>query len=486
MSRIPSVEPIVGGASLMVAWQLASRTVVVIGGGSVAAGRVKLALEADAQVTVIAPRLVASLRHRWSDNTINWRPNTWHPDDLHGADLVLSCLDDPGESKEIYRLCKELRIPVNCADHPTLCDFWFTSTHRQGSLQLSMTTKGQGPAVGARLMRELASKLPKHIDATLTAFGTLRRRIRTLDPAPTSSSRRMGFLSHVARVWSWKDLARLDASVITTLTDQYQLGKEAPDGPTREHPVTGQGRIRLVGAGPGDPQWLTVAARDALEQADLVLADRLVPTEILDLVQGELRIARKIPGHAQAAQDQLDAWTLEAAQQGRDIVRLKCGDPFVFGRGGEELAFLQSHGLHAEVIPGVTSAFAAPLAAGIPTTMRGHANRVLVLTATGRHNSTPDTPTFDDATTFVWLMGVRRMRSLFKQLAWEGFPPHWPAAVVERAGHPNQRVFRGTVATLPQISEDAGVIAPATIVVGRVVEALQQAEMSEVSLVAAC
>ena len=485
MSRIPQVQPAAGGASFVVAWRLADRQVLVVGGGRVAAGRVRLALDADARVQVVAPRLGAELRHRFSEGRIDWRPDRWHPADLDGVDMVLACLDDPDESAVIAQACRARGIPVNCADHVPLCDFWFTSGHREGPLQLALSTNGQGPAMGARLMRELADRLHEGVGEALEAFGTLRARIRDVDPRPEASSRRMQFLGHVGRAWSWSALRRLDSPTIDRLVSRYRDGAEAPDGPEVQPEATRPARIRLVGAGPGDPKWLTVAALEALQEADLVLADRLVPRAILDLVQGELRIARKSPGRAQTAQDELDAWTLEAAQAGRDVVRLKCGDPFVFGRGGEELAFLRSHGLDAEVIPGVTSAFAAPLAAGIPTTMRGHADRVLVLTATGRHDTRPDAPSFDDSTTFVWLMGVKRLPELFSELQRQGFPAHWPAAVVERAGHPTQRVHRGTIDTLPAIAQAAGVMAPAALVVGRVVEALDVAEAAPLSAVAA-
>jgi uroporphyrin-III C-methyltransferase len=453
----------------MVAWRLDDRRVLVVGGGKVAAGRVRLALEADAIVTVVAPVLGAELKHRWSEGELTWRPDVFHDDDLHGADMVLACLDDEAESARIAEAARARRIPVNCADLPALCDFWFSSVRREGPVQLALSTNGQAPAAGSRILAELADALPARLGEAVDAFGRLRQAVREADPSAEAGPRRMAWLARVARTWAWDDLAELDDDRVADLVARYRRGEVAEPAPA----PTGTGRVRLVGAGPGDPRLLTDAAREALAEADLVLADRLISPEILALVEGELRIARKLPGRAQDAQDELDAWTLEAARAGRDVVRLKCGDPFVFGRGGEELAFLAGHGIEAEVIPGVSSAFAAPLAAGIPTTMRGYADRVLLLTAQLRDGGRPSTPVFDDHTTYLWLMGVGRMAELFDGLADAGFPADWPAAVVQAGTRPEQKVVKGTLATLPRLAAEAGVAAPATIVVGRVVEAAQ-------------
>ncbi|MCB9681118.1 MAG: uroporphyrinogen-III C-methyltransferase [Alphaproteobacteria bacterium] len=476
MSRVPNVAPAVGGGSLMVAWQLRGRSVLVVGGGSVAAGRVRLALEADARVRVVAPALGAELRHRWSLGEVAWRPAPFEAADLDDVDLVLACLDDEDVSATIADACRARRIPVNCADQPERCDFWLTSVHRDGPLQIALSTNGEAPALGARLLRELARHVPADARAAIEAFGTLRQRVRAHDPAPDASRRRMRWLTDVARRSAWRALATLDGATVDHLLDAYDL--PGPSVPRAPELGPRHGRIRLVGAGPGDPDLLTVAARRALDEADLVLSDRLVPQAILDLVRGELRVASKQPGRADAAQAELDAWMVEAALGGRDVVRLKCGDPFVFGRGGEELDMLARHGLHAEVIPGVTSALAAPLAAGIPATQRGVADRVLVMTGQGRGGSDPALPAFDPHTTCVWLMGVGRLAALADALCARGFPADWPAALVERATHPDERVVTGTIATIAARARAHGVGAPATLVVGQVVAAAQAREAS--------
>jgi uroporphyrin-III C-methyltransferase len=470
MSRTPDIRPVEGGASLMVAWRLAGRTVLVIGGGAVAAGRVRQALEADATVKVIAPALCAELRHRWSQGELNWVPRAWHADDLAGVDMVLGCLDDAAQSASLAAAARAARIPVNCADQPEACDFWFTSTHRDGPLQVAVSSHGQAPALGARLLQELARALPAQAGEAMTRFGELRAEVRARTPEDSASGRRMRWLTDLARSWSWQQLASLNDEARKALVSRYTDGQAPPEP---EVISARRPRIRLVGAGPGDPRLLTIAAREALEEADLVLADRLVPTEILDLVRGELRIARKLPGRARAAQEELHQWMLEGYHAGRDVVRLKCGDPLVFGRAGEECAFLAGHGISAELIPGITSALSAPLLAGIPTTMRGIANRILIATAHGKEGVHPTPPPFDRDTTYVWLMGVERLDALSDELIGAGFPPDWPAAVVERASHPDQRSVSTTLSRLAATARQGGFAAPATIVVGRAVAAAE-------------
>jgi uroporphyrin-III C-methyltransferase len=231
-----------------------------------------------------------------------------------------------------------------------------------------------------------------------------------------------------------------------------------------------KGRVTLVGAGPGDPDLLTIAAIDALSAADLVVADRLVPKAIMDLVSCELRIARKWRGRADAAQDELNQWVLDGARAGKQVVRLKCGDPFVFGRGREELDWLDRHGIESEVVAGVSSAFAAPAAAGIPVTSRGYADRVTMLTARGAGDVDLSLPTYQSDQTYLWLMGMRTIDTLMSRLVHEaGFPKALPAAIVSRAHHPNQRAIRSTLGELAKDADALGIAAPAVIILGDVV-----------------
>jgi len=234
------------------------------------------------------------------------------------------------------------------------------------------------------------------------------------------------------------------------------------------------GRITLVGSGPGDPNLLTVAAYNILSDPDnLVIADRLVSSEILDLIKGEVRVANKVPGCQHRAQDEIYEWCREGLGQGRHVVRLKIGDPFVFGRGGEEVLRFREYGVESTVIPGVSAAFSAPLLGSIPVTHRGISNQVVMCTGYGKDNTSPDLIQYHPEQTVVFLMAVGRLRVLCDRLkTLAGYPGHTAVGIVERAGCPDQRTVVGTIDTIADVAEEHDVRPPSTIVVGEVVRAL--------------
>ncbi|KAJ8605179.1 hypothetical protein CTAYLR_000382 [Chrysophaeum taylorii] len=233
-------------------------------------------------------------------------------------------------------------------------------------------------------------------------------------------------------------------------------------------------KISLVGAGPGDPELLTVAAVRAIsDPAALVVADRLVSSEILSLVAGELRVAGKRPGCAEVAQEEIYDWVCEAVEANRTVVRLKIGDPFVFGRGGEEvLAFRERLGVEPRVVPGVSAALAAPLAAGVPVTHRGAAHQVVITTGHGRAGSSPEMPDYHPHQTVVCLMAVGRIRHVATTLVAKSFPPDCPALVVERASCPDQRVLLGDLSDIADLVDLNGIKPPSTMVFGNAVKVL--------------
>lgn len=236
-------------------------------------------------------------------------------------------------------------------------------------------------------------------------------------------------------------------------------------------------RCRLVGAGPGDPALLTMAARRALAEADVVIVDQLVPEPIVALVRGRVVRSRKAKGCANFAQNELHQWMIQFLEQGYDVARLKGGDPFLFGRGGEEVEVVQKHGFTIDVIPGISSAFAAPLAAGLAVTTRGVADQVVVATGHGKYDSVPRQPApFDESRTAVFLMAVSRMESLIDRLQTRcSYPASTPVAVVERATLPGQRVVRGTLSDIATQCRAIAIKSPATIIVGKAASALPDA-----------
>jgi uroporphyrin-III C-methyltransferase len=234
-----------------------------------------------------------------------------------------------------------------------------------------------------------------------------------------------------------------------------------------------QAKMLLVGAGPGDPELLTLKAARAIASADLVLADRLVPPAVLAMATCEVRVARKRCGKADLAQAELDAWGLEALAQGKRVVRLKNGDPFMYGRGGEEAVIYSEAGFEVEVIPGISSSLSAPLSAGIPATMRDVADQVLVCTGHGKADRFPNLPEYCDHRTTIFLMAIGRIEGLCSSLIQErGFPCDIPAAVIHAATTERSVTVRSTLGRIADEVRRQGITPPGTLIVGNVVNAL--------------
>lgn len=434
--------------SLMLAWRLEGRRALVAGGGPIAAGRVDLLLQAGAEVFLVAPEITDGLAELAELEVIRWAPRTLRRADVDGAELVCTAIDDDEASDAAVAWCREAGVPVNAADRPDQCDFWFPAVFREGPVQVAVSTNGQSPGAASRLKRLLRSVLPAEAPVAIERLGRWRAGLKQ---RVARSAERMRIAGQQARL-PWPEAAR--------------IGEEPRE----------RGRLALVGAGPGDPSLLTARALDALAAADLILADRLVPAGLLERLDGEVRIARKLPGRAQAGQEELYRWIEEGVAAGKQVVRLKCGDPFVFGRGQEELRRFRDQGIEVDVIPGVTSAFAAPLSVGIPVTHRGLADRVTVITGTGAGGSSVAPPDFDPAGTLIWLMGVGSLDELAVSLIRDhGYPTNWPVAVVERATHPGQRAVRAPLHAIARVVRDQGLKAPAAIVMGSVVRQAESA-----------
>lgn len=240
----------------------------------------------------------------------------------------------------------------------------------------------------------------------------------------------------------------------------------------RLHQLAAMGTVSLVGAGPGDPSLLTLQALRLIKNASLVISDRLVSPEILALVECELKIARKRPGCAEEAQQEIYDWMAEAVRAGRNVVRLKIGDPFLFGRGGEEVLHLRSMGIEPSVSPGVSSSYSAPLAALIPLTHRGVSSHVMISTGYGQDGAIVDVPEYKTDLTVVLLMAVGRIEDLALRMTRKGFPGRTPVAIIEKATTPQQRILYGTLDSIGEVAQRENATAPATIVVGDVVHVL--------------
>lgn len=435
------------------------------------------------------------------------------------VDMVLSAIDDIPLSTHIYNQCKRLRIPVNIADVPPQCDFYFCSTHRDQSLQVAVSTSGKGPKLANLVRRHIADHLPNRVGDAIEQVGKLRVKLRKMAPGPEVGPKRMTWMSRVCEGWKMEELATLDEQSMGLVLEGFKdnkvfsfeeiqtkiqalaLEKEKEAGVAAAEPKIEDialkeapkrtGRLILVGAGPGDPELLTRKAARLLAEADLVVADRLIPMEVVDLAQGPVRIAPKkrtviateitettvTPDSASERslsssddiQDQLNEWCLQGLREGKTVVRLKQGDPYIFGRGAEEILYFREHGFDAEVVPGVSSALSAPLAAGVPLTHRGVADQVVITTAQAKGGVLPDNfPTYDAKRTVVVLMGVGKAQEISERMqeAKLGWPADIPVVIVENAHCSNERTMDATLATLAQVVAEKKAVPPSVFVIG--------------------
>ena len=386
-----------------------------------------------------------------------------------------------------------------------------------------MTTNGHGCKLASRIRREVSSSLPPGLGPACARLGRLRRRIAAEDRAvgaegdgeesvgqgpafnrlvtegdgDEARERRARWLGQVCEYWPLRKLAAVtDADVEAVLASPAPSPSRSPTlesvalSPPVEAAAGRPGTLVLAGSGPGHPDLLTRATHRAIQAAHLILADKLVPSQVLDLIprRTPLHIARKFPGNAEAAQEELLERALAAVREGRLVVRLKQGDPFVYGRGGEEVAFFGERGLgdRVVVLPGVTSALSAPLFAGVPCTQRDVADQVLVCTGTGKKGVPPAPPEFVGSRTVVFLMALHRIGGLVAELTayLEGeegkgralWPAGTPCAVIERASCPDQRVIRTTLEHVVEAIEQEGSRPPGLLVVGRACEALSKVD----------
>eukprot|EP00579_Thalassiosira_antarctica_P001287 CAMPEP_0201867558 /NCGR_PEP_ID=MMETSP0902-20130614/1740_1 /ASSEMBLY_ACC=CAM_ASM_000551 /TAXON_ID=420261 /ORGANISM="Thalassiosira antarctica, Strain CCMP982" /LENGTH=352 /DNA_ID=CAMNT_0048392733 /DNA_START=91 /DNA_END=1149 /DNA_ORIENTATION=- len=311
------------------------------------------------------------------------------------------------------------------------------------------------------LLLLLSSSVTAFLSSSSSTLPQCNPSYRQITSSPSSSSL---YAASIVENYPKETTNNNNPQKAKSTTLKHKPPKTLPNGAT----------ITLVGAGPGSPDLLTVAAhRIITDPTNFIIVDRLVSQEILDLIEGEYRVANKHPGCQSKAQEEIYEWCKVGLDEGRHVVRLKIGDPFVFGRGGEEVLEFREFGVEPTVIPGVSAAFSAPLLGSIPVTHRGVSNQVVMCTGYGRNNTSPDLIQYHKEQTVVFLMAVGRLRTLCHNLVSKAnFPVDTPVGIVERAGCPDQRTVVGTMETIADLAEKYDVRPPSTIVVGEVVNVL--------------
>ncbi|MBS0229644.1 MAG: uroporphyrinogen-III C-methyltransferase [Proteobacteria bacterium] len=439
---------------------LRGRRVLVVGGGSVAARKVTALLEAQADVALVAPALDATLAPLVRMQRITHLGATFARHQLDDAWLVIATTDDPLVNRVVAEAANTRRLWVNVVDDAELASAQLPARVQRGPLQIAISSGAAAPMLARHLREQLESQLDDSLGALAQLFIALRSRIRAR--LPELPARRAFFRRALdGRVQAQLRRGDIDAA------------RESLEAELEQANPTPRGRVSLVGAGPGDPGLLTLRALRVLNDADVILHDRLVSAEVLALARRDaqrIEVGKRVGGNHDATQQRIHALMIELARAGKHVVRLKGGDPFVFGRGGEELQALRAHGIDYEVVPGITAAVACAAHAGIPLTHRAHAQSLRILTAQAKAGEAEHdwAALAQPGQTRVFYMGVSGLEHLRDKLVGHGLPASTPFALIENGSLPQLRVIAGTLATLPVLAREHAVQAPALLIVGEV------------------
>ena len=440
---------------------LRGRLVLLVGGGDVALRKARLLSEAGARLRVVAPaiepELLSLVQQRGGETLLQ----NYSADQLEGAQLVIAATDDGELNARVSRDAQARSLPVNAVDAPEHCTVIFPAIVDRSPLVIAVSTGGHAPVL-ARLTRARIETLFPHSWGRLAQLAQ-RFRSRVKTAFSTINQRRVFwedvFQGDIAeRVFSGRDD---EAERLLVERLEQQKGQRY------------QGEVYLVGAGPGDPDLLTFRALRLMQQADVVLHDRLVPDVIIDLCRRDadrIYVGKARADHA-VPQEQINQLLVRLAKEGKRVLRLKGGDPFIFGRGGEEIEELAANGIPFQVVPGITAANGCSAYAGIPLTHRDHAQSVRFVTGHLKDGSTnlPWQELVARGQTVVFYMGLVGLPVICEQLIAHGRAPDTPIALIQQGTTAQQMVLTGTLASMPALVEQTEIKPPTLLIVGEVV-----------------
>ena len=430
---------------------------LVVGGGEVGARKAGVLLEAGALVRVVAPEISDALKSAPGVEPVLARFEEAH---LNGVALVIAATDDREVNKQVSQLAQARNLPVNVVDDPELCSFIMPAIMDRSPLMVAFSSGGASPVLTRMMRGKLETVIPQNY-SRLAGFAERFR--ETVKQRVTNPAKRRIFWENifegvVAEKVLTGDEQSAEAMLQQMLVDEDNIVR---------------GEVYLVGAGPGDPDLLTFRALRLMQKADVVVYDALVSKPIVDMTRRDaerIYVGKKRNDHT-LPQEEINLLLVRLAQEGKRVLRLKGGDPFIFGRGGEEIEMLAAEGIPFQVVPGITAASGVASYAGIPLTHRDHAQSCVFVTGhlkDGTMNLDWEQLARPRQTVVVY-MGLHGLDSLCAKLIEHGLPENTPIAIVQHGTQPTQRVITGTLATLPAIAEREKPQAPTLIIVGGVV-----------------
>jgi len=442
--------------------RLQGHKVLVVGGGQVAVRKVAMLLRAGAIVRLVADTVDPSLAQSLCDSPHEVLEKHFQPEDIDSVRLVVAATDDNAVNLQVYNESQQRCVPVNVVDNPALCDFIFPSIVDRSPVIVAVSSGGNSPVLARLLRSRLETYIPSGFGNLAELLGNYRVKVKKVIP---SMSQRMRF---------WESI--MSGPVVEQMmSGKKEKAEQLLDSALQqsEH-ISTTGEVYLVGAGPGDPDLLTFRALRLMQQADVVLFDRLVSEQILNMTRQDaekIHVGKQRKQHTMPQQD-ISKMLVSLANEGKRVLRLKGGDPFIFGRGGEEVEELAAAGIPFQVVPGITAASGCAAYAGIPLTHRDYSQSVRFVTGHLK-NDTCDLDWKNLAEeaeqTLVFYMGLVSLPIICQELINHGMASDKPIALIQQGTTPSQKVFVGTLATLPDIIASQEVQAPTLIIVGDVV-----------------
>ncbi len=453
-------------AKLPVFYDLDGKRAIVAGGGAGAAWKAELLAAAGAHVDVYAVELSEDMLHLLergaAAGALTHRARPWALDVFAGAAMALADVETDSEAQAFFCAARAAGVPVNVVDKPSFCEFQFGAIVNRSPTVVAISTDGAAPILGQAIRRRIEVLLPP----ALAEWTALARdvRARVMSRLPKGPARRQFWEAFAERAFGAAP-SRADVAGFDALIDDIGAGR-AKSG----------GRVTLVGAGPGDAELLTLKAVRALQSADVILFDDLVSDAVLELARREAKrmVVGKRGNRESCSQSDINALLLKLAAQGKHVVRLKCGDPMIFGRAGEEIAALEAAGIPVTVVPGISAGVALASSLGVSLTHRDFAQSVRFVTGHSRHGALPDLDwrgLADPATTLVFYMGGRTAPAIAEQLIAHGLDAATPVVVAAGVGCPDEIRWCGTLAALPE-GAAFGDGRPVIIAIGRALAAV--------------
>jgi len=445
--------------SLPVFFNLTGRPALVIGGTAAAAWKAELLAAAGARVTVVADLSGEEMEMLAEAGTVRHVCRAWADGDLAGIAIAVADAADETEAARVRAAASRAGVPVNVIDRPSFCDFQFGSIVNRDPVVVAVSTDGAAPVLGQAIRRRIETLLPRRIGAWARAVKTLRGEVAARIP---DAQARRAFWERFADLAFTREPGDKPEAEILDLAGDAAL------------PAPSTGRVTLVGAGPGDAEYLTLKAVRALQAADVILFDDLVSDEVLELARREASrmMVGKRGGRDSCRQEEVNALMVRLGRQGKRVVRLKSGDPMIFGRAGEEIAELEAAGIPVDIVPGVTAAMAMAARLGISLTHRDHAQSVGFLTGHSRNGGLPDTLPLEDLVgsgrTAVVYMGGRTAGDMAARLIARGIDPATPVAAMRSISRPEEASWFGALADLGNIETDIPGDGPVLIAIGQV------------------